>query len=80
MGNIRKNTEDGGIVLSEEQKKKIENIIVSGQSKVDNIINENTNKDKKETKLRGYLTKSPNPRQKIIDEMIKKQQEKNKER
>lgn len=88
MGNIRKNKENGGVVLSEEEKKKIASIIVPGQSKVDYIMKKNTEKekdenkenDKKGMKLRGYLTKSPNPQQKIVDEMIKKQQEENEER
>lgn len=88
MGNIRENNENGGVVLSEEEKKKISSIIVPGQSKVDDIINRNTKKekdknkqnDRKEVKLRGYLTKDPNPRQKIVDEMIKKQKEGNEER
>ena len=89
MGNIRDNYKKGGVVLSEEQKKLLEQIAQHNpqerQIQADKTVRKETNnKTSKEEESENQkkieeIKKYKNPQQKIIDEMIAKQLE-NKER
>ena len=72
MGNIRENKD---VVLTEEQRKQIESIVNTRQKEVDKIVNEKEKK-KQTTGIRCFFGKGANPQQKVVDEIVRKEREK----